>query len=159
MNWFNFDIEDYTINWLGRLFSPLKQWINATLKPLVQLWSTYDNYRKQTYLFINITNQTISLEGYLNNLYDSTLRRIYISNTASIPGLIFPLNTSEGQGVLFPLNTSEGQGVLFPIDNTEKFAVDFIVYVPSFTAEEMVEVAGTVENFKVAGLRFSVENI
>ena len=50
------------------------------LYPLIQLWSTYDVWRKRIFYAMNINSQVIRLKGYLNDSWDTSARRIYIGH-------------------------------------------------------------------------------
>lgn len=79
----------YNINWrrLTIWFLPiaLRQvkhiaWLQVVFQPIKQLWLDFTKFRKQATYKVIHTSQVCYLEAVLNDLFDNTLRRIYIEN-------------------------------------------------------------------------------
>jgi hypothetical protein len=71
------------VSWLitSQLFEPkMYKWCRALVLPLNSSLSNLMAFRKQRLYNLSITPQVFSLECMLNNKFDSTLRRIFISD-------------------------------------------------------------------------------
>ena len=55
-------------------------WLEALLCPFTELWAEYVDWRAHRYYEANVTAQTISIEAYLNRLFDPVHRRIRIQH-------------------------------------------------------------------------------
>ena len=157
MVFYVFLIFDYIKQYLGRLFNREKQqkWIYSFMFPLMLLWTDFDLWRRKRYYIINITAQVISLEGYLNDTYDTILRRIYIAAAPEGYKGIYVALEQELEPFVWAGYESEGVGVFVgsPADATN----NFIVHVPLALQPQENSIVAAVNQFKTSGKGFIVK--
>ncbi len=154
MNWINFDIPAFIVQYLGKLFNRLywHRWIYSLLYPLIQLWSNYKNWRENTYYLININSQVIRLEGYLNDVFDPSLRRIYISHfPGNYSGIYIALQYEATPFVNIPLLSDGQDGVFIGLASETSYAISFIINVPTALQYREHQIKTIVEKYKFAG--------
>lgn len=80
MAFHQYNIRRFIIQYLGSLFgkASIQKLMYTLLYPLVELWETYLQWRKDRTLEIATTGQIISLENYMNLTFDPTDKRIQI---------------------------------------------------------------------------------
>ena len=162
MKWYRFNIERFIVDYLGSLFGSnrWKRWIYSLLYPLITLWDDYDKWRRRRFYLINITAQIISLEGFLNDEFDSTERRIYIiSIPEGVDGRFIALGAEELPFLLAPLR-SDQQEELAPFIGSSadvNVSFNFIVSVPDTLIEKENQVVAAIKNYQLAGKRFIVK--
>jgi hypothetical protein len=61
-----------------------EDYLSAIMKPLINAYQNFLQYRREVLFRLNYTGQTESLENLLNDLYDPILRRIFIVNFQEI---------------------------------------------------------------------------
>ena len=160
MIFFNYNIAVLIEQYLGYLYKELSNLFNVLLWPLSQLYNIYIGSRLDMLYHINITSQSISIEGNLNKLYDPINKSIYIEDGNFDPMIYLPLDAAEGQEILFPLDAAEGQEVFFPLNEYERVGiVDFVVNVPATLLSIETQIAGTITNQKLAGKVFRLNYI
>lgn len=110
--------------------------------------------------FLRFNSQTIYLEKYLNNEWDSTLARIYIINTASeYPAYVY--NIIEGKYKIYLYNTSEVKSYHFYNVGEEADLYDFVVYLPnsikiSCGYPNYTKMKSQINQYKISGKRFTI---
>lgn len=136
------------LKWLACIMAPLQE-LNTTFKAFVA------DVRYQMYL----NGQVQYLEHYLNDLYDNSLRRIYIEDgDAGTPFFVY--NKADGTQNEYVYNKSELETapVLY---NQADYAdqVDFIVVIPwsNIPSAEETIMKAYVNKYKLAGKRFSIQ--
>lgn len=136
-------------------------WIKALLAPLQSLHDRFTAKANDTLYIMNITGQVIYLEHYLNDLFDPTLRRIYIGDgTIVLPPYLF--NKVDSAPVWHVYNKTDGEPTQY-LYNRADYAVqsEFIVFVPSaiiLTPILISQIKTAVNRFKQAGVKYSIES-
>ena len=159
MTWFNYDIQAFFVQYLGRLFNKQKwhQWIYSLLYPLIQLWNTYDVWRKKLFYAININSQVIRLQGYLNDSWDTSLRRIYIGHfPGSYSGVYLALEQEGSPFLELPLVADGVEAPFIGLEADSQYAVSFIVYVPTALQYRENQIKSDIEKYKFTGKLYSI---
>lgn len=99
---------------------------------------------------LDITPQVCFLEKMLNDAYDFTQRRIYITD-----GLDRPVTFIFLEVELKPVFI--GSKYIYTAGETSQMADDFIIYVPMDISFEEAEMVGKVKAYKLAGTRFKIQ--
>lgn len=137
------------------------EWVKTLVSPLVWLNSALTEYATNVYYRLSITGQVIYLEHYLNDLFDSDNRGIYISDDSLIfPPFLYRTGDEIPVGdelILYP--TTEP----IYLYNIEDFYTQgsFIVHVPfSLPLNEDLEnrIRRAVNQYKMAGAKYTVVN-
>ena len=149
-------------------------WIQSLLAPLQVLNATFAAYVNNTRYLLYLTGQVIYLEHYLNDLFDPTLRRIYIDDGALVlppylynkddfpvydplqPHPVFP------PGVWFLYNKADDEQIFY-LNNKQDFASNgwFIVFVPAaipLTSSLIDQIKRAVNRYKQAGPTYLIQS-
>ena len=105
---------------------------------------------------LKYNGQIINLTKRLNDLYDNTLRRIYISNQQGITTK-YIFNNAERQ-TDYIYNTIEASTPFYLGNNSEMgIEFDFIVYVPASLVYESENFNATINRYRLADKRYKIE--
>lgn len=135
------------------------KWLACLMKPLDQLNLTFRGWVGDVRYQMYLNGQVQYLEHYLNDLYDNSLRRIYIDDgDAGVPFFVY--NKADGTQNEYVYNKSELETapVLY---NKSDYAgqVDFIVVIPwaNIPSADETIMKAQVNKYKLAGKRFSIQ--
>lgn len=141
--------------WVGALLSPLQ-----TLNAVFVAWAAGIRYD------LGFTGQQANLEHLLNDLYDSTLRRIYLTDPSGVyvfTAAIFNANEAQPTSVVYNLSESGAANTAVLRNRAEVFVsgADFVIKIPSAlnvsaTTDRM---KSTINKYKQAGKAYSFETI
>jgi hypothetical protein len=83
--WFDFDINRLALWVLPPKFQNEKHyaWLKVLVRPLVVLWLSFLDFRKNTKYESYLTGQTFQIQRALNDSFDNTERRIRIESRSS----------------------------------------------------------------------------
>lgn len=135
-------------------------WVAALLQPVASLNGQFAAWATATRERANVTGQVASLEKFLNDLFDATERRIFISDgQPAVPPFVF--NKAENDALLV-WNKAENPASPF-LNNAAEFAddVDFIVNVPAalpLVPAIVSSIRAAVNLYRPAGRRYSLIN-
>lgn len=135
------------------------EFLNTLLDPFKTINEEWITFRDQAVTAAYVTAETISLEWYLNELFDPTNREIYIE-------------TNEGAGVPIGLRATEPDEMI-PIGLRATEAADmyaiplkgetsqlerasFGVFIPEALEAKENEIIGVVNSYKLAGKTFKI---
>ena len=138
----------------GGLLSYIKS-IMTGLQYIGDLFYTFVVNKKEELKF---NGQIIYLTRRLNDVFDDTLRRIYIANVASIP-VQFIYRTSEFADD-FVYRISESANDNFIVGRTSEIGssqYDFIVYVPVALTYDVDQMNATVNRYILADKQFTIQ--
>lgn len=134
--------------------------VKALIKPLQTLNDEFVIYINDTFYLISFTGQVIYLEKVLNDLYDSSLRRIYIQNGTllGLPPYIYNVVENRERYIYRKNETNPNQLYLRNIQEYTS-SNDFIVFVPSGinTPQLETQIKAIVNRYKLAGKRYSIQ--
>lgn len=152
---------DYLI-YITRLLKPkyrkpkIQAWLRLFTNQLQGLQTTVNDYMTAQRRAVAATGQVISLEDYLNELFDSSLRRIYISDAALIVDEFITMQQELlDTPVTFMESESDPTWVLYT--EAESIAAsDFIVNVPNTLLAVTNEIAHIIDTYKLAGKKYTI---
>ncbi len=126
------------------------------LHPLKAVNILFDQYKATTNYKLIFNGQVIYLEHYLNDLYDNTLRRIYIEDTANID-YSYIYNQAELLPTLMVYNAAENVPVYIYNNSEAVDNIDFIIKIPiGVTFNESV-LRTQIDYYKIAGKKYTIE--
>ena len=127
----------------------------ATLSPLETLHGIFIRSRRQNLYRLLITPQVCYLEKMLNDRYDATLRRIYISDFFRLPDVNIFLE--DELKPLYIFQDYEAMPVyLGTIAEREAVETDFVVNVPYTVPYNENEMRALLDSYKLAGKRYEI---
>lgn len=162
-----FNTNIYNINWkrlvvwllptlLRRPF--LVKWLMVLITPVIKLHNQFTAFRKAVIYRLLITPQIPFLEKALNDRWDSTQRRIYITDPPRKPPR-FIYQKAE-QKPLFIYRKSEGKPTfIYTKAERNGIGVDFIINVTSAVSFNTNEMIAFVNQFKLASKRYKIRVI
>lgn len=138
-------------------------WLRSLLKGVEYVLNKLNQLREKSLYEISITAQVIMIERVLNDRFDPSLRRIYI--TDSLDGIDYVNLYLEAEQQAAPalyLDTEIPPGAALPLYTDTEYAANmqFIVWVPAVATNivaQEVRVAATVNNYKFGGTQYSIE--
>lgn len=126
-------------------------WLRGLTAPLQALFDTFDRWRSDTRMIVNVTSQVAIFEGYLRKKYNQPIAIKLV--TYSDGGLHVGLER-EGQHVAVGYNDL-GAAVPLVGELREQFGdADFIVYIPA--GVDMESIRADIERFKIALTRYKI---
>lgn len=155
-------VSQYLPNW-----TPVKKRVADRLKLYRLLFtgastlvSEWDTWRAKAHTKANVTNETISIEWYLNSLYDPALKRIYIT-TNNATGVSVGLRVPEPAEYLETglRATEPGTALTFPLRGEAASGIgtfDFGVFIPAALAAYEEEIRAIVKIYSLAGKTFII---
>lgn len=155
----------YTIHWdklavwlLAKVYRKEKIAIllKAMLYAVGQVHSSFLTYRKAKIYQLTITPQVCYLERMLNDRYDSSLRRIYISDAVwHLPLFVY----MEAENKPVPVyQTSEAKPVTVWTEGESGVALnDFVVFVPIGLQYNSAEMRSLIDSYKLFGTKYTIQ--
>lgn len=138
------------------LRKPLRMaWLEALLAPFAAMWTTYAGWRAEKYYEANVTAQTLSMEAYLNRLFDTVEKRIRIRHGED-KGVYVSLR-SEGYD-LYYIDGEEGAFIALEGEQDERL-FGFTAVIPATLSGRSAEIESAVRNIKAAGVPFEMESV
>lgn len=141
-------------------------WIGALLAPMQSLNALFVVLATGIRYYLGFTGQVGNLEHLLNDQFDDTQRRIYITDPAgTYVFTTFVFNAIEQQPTATIYNTSEvsasATAVLRNLSEVFAAGIDFIVKIPVSlnTSAFKTKMGALINRFKQAGRTYSFENI
>lgn len=155
----------YTVDWVKlarwllppRLRQPrFRALVKALTTPINELHTQFTYYRLNVDYRLKITPQVCHLQRALNDRYDVTERRIYI--TGRVERAAVPMYKKvESKPVVFNVR-AEGDGVVFYTkQETSQFSADFVINIPITVAFDLAELTAFVNIYCLAGKTFKVK--
>lgn len=136
-------------------------WVSSIIKPIQDLNNELDKYANHTYYLLHLTGQVIYLEHYLNDLFDSDLRDIYIEDDSLVlPPFLYLISDYIPPGEMLYLYPDTNPIYLY--NQFDYFTQgSFIVYVPIrllLSSEYENRIRAAVNRYKQAGVSYKVIN-
>ena len=128
------------------------KWLAVLFAPIVRIWSSYKEWRILKYYEANVTAQVISIEAYLNKLFDPVKKRIKIVQT--VTSNVYIYLRSEGyldKGI----NGDKGKVVYMKGEKPETELDGFLVEVPSDI--NALQVEGVLEKICAVGVSYGIK--
>lgn len=159
----------YQVDWLNLILSllpgflrkPVQQtWLYTLLGPLVQLYTTFLQYRATKLRELSYNGQTIMLEQMLNYYWPSGGGGIFIENNPSQVPNVYIYAQSEQQPPLYIYADGElaTTGPTYIYSDAEySNNVDFIIWVPAATVYTEPAMRARVDLYRAAGKRYRIQ--
>lgn len=132
--------------------------LKALLSPLFFVYDRFIRYRLAKLYQLHITTQVVYLERLLNDKYDFTPRRIYISDAEwHLPWFVYQEEELKDQYIF-----SEGEDqVIWLYTDSEAGSIkdDFVVYVSASLEFNEDEMRSYLDSFKLFGTRYKIERV
>lgn len=150
IKWNNFGGEMLPIKW--RDIATI-EFVKVLLKPINQVYYSWYNWRNDNLYKMQHTGQICSLRGALNDRFDQTERRIYITDGNRFNREYLYITAEERPRYM-------GTMYLHKNDDFADTGVDFIVWVPSQIIDlQYYELKALIEFYKQGGKRYKIESI
>jgi len=163
---FTFDIPTFVRRLTPPLLRKSRQlaWIKALLQPVDTLKDNLNDYVLDVAFRARLNSQVLMLEYGLNELYDNSLRRIYITtSTGFYQREKYTYFTQEGQPDVFLRNTSEAPiaSETYIYSTQEQFdliadTTFFTVHVPTGLTSVEDRIKSTINKYKLAGKTYTI---
>jgi len=129
--------------------------IMGGLQYLNDLFYTYISDKKEE---LKYNGQIIYLQRRLNNVFDNTLRRIYIANVAAIPVQYAYRNTEFQDNYVYRISESASNNFyLGRISEIGSNQYDFIVFVPAALTYNIDQMNATINRYKLIDKDFAMQ--
>jgi len=156
------NIPQFIYNWIPvhRRKANWVKFLQVISAAFTTMMAEYKEWRNASITRAYVSSQTISMEWYLNELYDNTLRRIEIV-TGDVSGVLVALQSEAIPFILAGLQSEPGelgdfQYMPLPFEDVTTGTADFIVRVPlALTWREGV-IKRVVNNYKLAGKTYTI---
>jgi hypothetical protein len=126
------------------------------VSPVVFLYNLFINYRNFILYKIKITPQVCYMEKMLNDSYDASLRRIYLTDGLTQQA-IFIYTEPENKPVYVYTETEALPLYNYLEGETTGAGFDFVVNVPLAVGFQLSEMTARVNEFKLAGKTFKIQ--
>jgi len=139
-----------------------KEWLAALLDPGNTLHSEFLSKVSEIRDEIALNGQKLTIEWYLNNLFDAVDRRIYIDDPSTTFVLVALYLISEGQDgqALYLISESpdgDGELELFLISEEESNDNDFTVFYPDTISPDLDAMNRAIKKIKKAAKRHNID--
>ena len=155
---FNIDL-----NYLREALIPIKlrkqnflYLLRVLYKSLFTVQNTFNQFFNTIKYDLDFNGQVIYLEHLLNDKFDSTERRIYITDADNLP-LPYLFNKIEENEPIYIFNKSELETPLYLYNNQEYITDnDFTVVLPIGLSYDLNYLKSLINKFKIAGVRYNI---
>lgn len=128
----------------------------ACIFPLLYVHDRLIKYRDAKLYELKITSQVCYLERLLNDRYDYTQRRIYITDAAwHLP--LFLYQEDELKPVFLFKETETKPVPLFTEGESGAVLNDFVVMVPASVSYSEIEMRSLIDRFKLFGTKYTIQ--
>jgi len=126
----------------------------AWLAPFVQGWNNYVTWRTNMYYEAHVTSQVISIEDYLNRLFDPEQRRITVGDMTYDNRVYVALRTE-----LYDDLYIDGEDGTYLYLEDMQVGDGFVVNIPADLSGSMGQISGVVDKVRAAGTYYQVNII
>lgn len=157
--WFKIDINRLILMLVPGMLLREKhhQWLKALLYPLVTLHDGFQSFRLLTNRELRYNGQVIILENLLNDMFDTSDRRIVVQTSPSSGSQVYLPHVYEDDITPSYLQSkSQGEPVYIYHSDEDSFMVyDFMVIVPDgiLTAQQESLLKSVTNKYKLDGKR------
>ena len=132
-------------------------WLKAICAPTNTLHSAFETFVTESLYAQNFTGQVISLERLLNDQFDNTLRRIYITDGNREEVFIFNTGAGFAQNneTFFYNGSATGEKYTFSGDSA--LLHDVVVNVPTGLVYDSIKLNALVRKYKLAGKKYIIQ--
>lgn len=155
------NIDLFINNWLPshKRQTNRKGLLAVLLTPFTIMMGEFVAWRDEAIIRANVTSETISIEWYLNYLFDPTLKRIHIESNDG-DGVILGVKTTEPLKFLY-FGDKDDEPTAFqylykPGETTDLGTASFGVYIPTDLEDQALDIFAIVKIYKLAGKTFVI---
>ncbi len=138
-----------------RLRKPVTlDWLNCLVRPVTELYNLFFQNRNANLYALQNNSQTVFMEAALNDTFDSSARRIYITDgTSSDP--LFVYMPPENLSLFLGLQSEAGSTPypdpqwLFTTAETSFSAYDFIVFLPHGLVYDPQHIRALIDKYRL----------
>lgn len=130
-------------------------WLQALFAPLRTLYTLFNGRRVTNLYTLSITPQVCYLEKMLNDRYDDTERRIYITDGERVPDVYIYLE-DEQKPLYIYLDSEASPVYIYTKAERETGESDFVVHVPSTIIYNDNEMRALLDSYKLASKRYNI---
>lgn len=126
-------------------------WLASLVYPLRIVYATFKVNRESNLKQLSYNSQVFSIKKMLNDYYDSTLKRITITDGATRDN-VFVFKSSEKKPLFLSVFVHKKS-------EYEDSGEDFIINIPTavyISAQQLIELTSRVNRYKLSGMRFKV---
>ena len=159
-NNYNWNIENLIYFFMPNIkkFPKRFAWIKALLWPLNELHGFFLQYVIDKRYELDFTGQVISLERLLNDKYDDTLRRIFISSAVATEAYFFDEDDDFDTDIfLFDEDDSPEDTDIFLFDGFDSGVSNFTINIPSDVVFTEAELRALINKYKLAGKYYTIK--
>ncbi len=132
-------------------------WLNAIIAPLLDIYNAFKTYYIGVEEQLRYNSQTMVMEGLLNDYFDPTFRRIYITTASERDDIYYSWYDTENGPELYLYYAAEGKPPLYTYYSTEALGVaDFFVYVPAGLSFDDLAMRNKINRYKLATKRYII---
>jgi len=157
---FNIDFQDIINKLLPAAFrnSNIKELLFAMIKPLKDLNTSFKSHKDVIDYDLQFNGQTMYLKHVLNDLFDPTLRRIYIEDT-SIINNVYVATKAEGSVTLYLATKAETTAPVVYLETLSEQVnqIHFKVRVPIALTFSSIKMRTLVDKYKLAGKNYTIQ--
>jgi len=130
-------------------------WLKALVSPIVTVYNRFTTYRTNNLYKLGHNGQVCYLEGALNDSFDPSLRRIFISDAGG--DVISLIHRDSDVNALVLHDDSPGTFIMHNDSAYFGGSYDFIVNIPYlFSQADLYRLHALVNYYKLAGKRYDV---
>lgn len=136
-------------------------YLRALVFPIDKVYYLWHNWRNENIYKLEHTGQVCSLRGSLNDVFDPTLRRIYIGDGQMNP-TTYVYTEAELQDLYTNTELEDDTETMYVYTESETAdtGLDFIVYVPtSIVNAQLPGLKAHIEFYKAGGKRYTIISI
>lgn len=126
-------------------------WLDAMLSTFVRMWNEYTAWRIDKNYEAHVTCQTVSMEAYLNRLFDTHLQRITIID-AYFDETVYIALSEENYDDMY-IDGDDGKVIYLEEEATGN---GFVVSVPEDLSDFAAEIRGVVEKIRALGVGYII---
>jgi hypothetical protein len=142
--------------------SKLHALLQVVLSPIQRLWDAYDAYIASTRYDLSFNGQVIYLEHILNDAYDNTQRRIFISDPDPLdnaPAILYNLSDSSETAIIYNLSDAQAVQSLIAFNFVDiQNQYDFILNVPNALSAQNLSISKLIDQYKEASRHYLIVN-
>lgn len=160
---YNWDIDDTIIMLMPSFLRKPRHfaWLKAILNPIKNLYAGFLVYRDEQIYEAYLTGQTIQLERLLNDLFDNSLRRIYIVHSLDLDIILFLDEEAQPlEDVVLYLDSEaeplEDLTLYRDLEDAGALPQDFRVIAPATLTSQQTEFEKRIDKYKLVQKTYDI---
>ena len=129
-------------------------WLEVLLSSFIRRWSKYADWRDNMYYEVHVTAQVISIEAYLNRLFDPAQRRITVGDMQYDYRVYVSLRNEQYEDLYI-----DGEDGTYIYLADMQVGDGFVVNLPAALADMSTQVGGAVDKIRAIGTYYQINII